>query len=123
MRQLTLGTLSTLLLALGAVPAAQAESMNPAEEQAYTQNQRNVRSTAAFDLVSAAYRGKLESAGIPSYHKLQQAYETGQVDAEDIVNSAIAAGELSPTAAGDEGYMNAVSLHLSDITDRGQDDN
>lgn len=123
MRNLTLGTLSTLLLAVGVVPAAQAEPMNSVEEQAYTRNQQNVRSTAAFDLVSAAYRGQLKSEGIPSYYQLQQAYEAGQVDAQTIVNRAIAAGELSPAAADDEGYLNAVRLHLSDLTDRGQDDN
>ncbi len=122
MRNLTLGTLSTLLLTVGVVPAAQAETMNSAEEQAYTQNQRNVRSTAAFDLVSAAYRGRLESQGIPGYYRLQQAYETSQIDAEDVVNSAIAAGELSPAAAEDEGYIRAVRLHLSDLTDQGQHD-
>jgi len=121
MRNLTLGTLSTLLMTVGVVPAAQAEAINPEEERAYTQDQANVRSTAAFDLVSSAYRGRLESEGIPSYYQLQQAYETSQIDAEDLVNSAIAAGQLSPAAAEDEGYIEMVRVHLSDLTDKNDD--
>jgi hypothetical protein len=124
MRHLALGTLSTLLLAVGTLPAAaQGENMNPRAEQAYSQNERNVRDTAAFDLVYTAYRGGLEPEGIPSYYQLEQAYESGQVDAETLVNSAIAAGELSPAAAEDEGYIGAVRLHLSDLTDHADHDN
>lgn len=123
MRNLTLGTLSTLLLSLGIAPATQAETMTTTQEQAYTQQNRNVRSTEAFDLVASAYRGKLESVGVPSYHQLEQAYQANQIDAEMLVDRAIAAGELSPAAAEDEAYLNAVSLHLSDLADRGQDDN
>jgi hypothetical protein len=118
MRNLTLGTLSALLMTAGIVPAAQAETINAEAEQAYTQNQRNVRSTAAFDLVSSAYRGRLEAEGVPAYYQLQQAYETNQIDAEDLVNRAIAAGQLSPAAAEDEGYIEAVRIHLSDLTDK-----
>lgn len=122
MRNLTLGTLSTLLLTLGIAPATQAEPMRTPQEQAYTQQTRNVRSTEAFNLVASAYRGEFISQGIPSYHQLEQAYKTNQLDAEMLVERAIAAGELSPAAAEDEAYLNAVSLHLSDLADRGSDD-
>ena len=115
MRHLTLGTLTALLLTLGVAPPTEAESRSATPEQTYTQNQQNVRSTAAFDLVSAAYRGKFEAQGIPSFYQLEEAYETGEVDAEKLVNRAIAAGELSPNAADDEGYLNAVRLHLSEL--------
>jgi len=122
MRHLTLGTLTTLMLTLGMAPAAQAE-MHTTEEKARVQNRQNVRSTEAFNLVASAYRGEFESQGIPGYNQLEQAYRSNQVDAETLINRAIAAGELSPAAAEDEGYVNAVSLHLSDLVDRGQDDN
>jgi hypothetical protein len=115
MRHLTLGTLTTLLLTLGVAPPAEPGSMSATQEQTYAQNQPNVRSTAAFDLVSAAYRGKFEAQGIPGFYQLETAYETGEVDAEKLVNRAIAAGELSPAAADDEGYLNAVRLHLSEL--------
>jgi hypothetical protein len=121
MRRLTLGTLTTLLFTLGAAGTAQAETMPSGNEQARVQ--RNVRSTEAFDLVASAYRGEFRSQGVPSYGNLEQAYETNQIDAETLVKRAIAAGELSPEAAQDEGYMNAVELHLRDLVDRGQDDN
>ena len=117
MRKLTLGTLTTLLLTLGIAPAAQGETFSGTEEQALAQNRQNVRSTEAFDLVAAAYRGRFESEGVPSYYQLQQAYEVGEVDAKTLVSRAIEAGELSPAAAEDEGYINAVRLHLSGLSD------
>lgn len=116
MRHLTLGTLTTLLLTLGMVPATQAEPTSSNQEQARVDNQRNVRSTEAFDLVASAYRGEFEGQGIPSYYQLQQAYELGEVDAETLVSKAIEAGELSPAAANDEGYINAVRLHLDQLS-------
>lgn len=122
MRRLTLGTLTTLLLTLGAAGTAQAEMIPSENEQARVQSNQNVRSTEAFDLVASAYRGEFRSQGIPSYGNLEQAYKTHQIDAETLVNRAIAAGELSPEAAQDKGYMNAVELHLRDLVDRGQDD-
>jgi len=122
MRRLTLGTLTTLLLTLGAAGTAQAEMIPSENEQARVQSNQNVRSTEAFDLVASAYRGEFRSQGIPSYGNLEQAYETNQIDAETLVNRAIAAGELSPEAAQDKGYMNAVELHLRDLVDRGSDD-
>ena len=123
MRRLTLGTLTTLLLTLGAAGTAQAETTASGNEQARVQSSQNVRSTEAFDLVVSAYRGEFRSQGIPSYGNLEQAYTTNQIDAETLVNRAIAAGELSPKAAQDEGYLNAVQLHLKDLVDHGQDDN
>ncbi|AFZ43976.1 hypothetical protein PCC7418_1807 [Halothece sp. PCC 7418] len=115
MGHLTLGTLTTLALTLGLALPAQAEGMQPTQEQTYAQNRQNVRETEAFNLVSAAYRGEFEPEGIPSYYKLEEAYEAGEIDAETLVNRAIAAGELSPTAANDEAYVNAVRLHLSEL--------
>lgn len=117
MRKLALGTLTTLLLTFGIAPVAQGETFSETKEQALAQNQQNVRSTEAFDLVAAAYRGQFKSQGVPSYYQLQQAYEVGEVDAETLVSRAIEAGELSPAAAEDEAYINAVRLHLSGLSD------
>jgi len=116
MRRLTLGTLTPLLLTLGFTPTAQAEMKPSAQEQAQADSQQDVRSTEAFNLVSAAYRGEFEAQGIPSYYQLEQAYLAGEVTAQGLVNTAIAACELSPTAAEDEGYLNAVRLHLDSLT-------
>ena len=103
MRRLTLGTLTTLMLTLGIAPIAQGET----QMQGY--HQHNVRSTEAFNLVTSAYRGEFKSEGIPSYNKLQEAYESHQIDAETLVNSAIAAGELSPAK------MKPISTPLASI--------
>jgi hypothetical protein len=94
--------------------------MSSTEEKAYAQQQtRNVRSQEAFDLVASAYRGELEPAGVPSYYELQQAYEAEELDAQTLVNRAIAAGEISPAAADDEEFINAVRLHLDSLVPSG----
>lgn len=120
MRHLTIGTLTTLLLTLGIAPATEAETMSSTREETLAQSRYSVRDTEAFDLVASAYRGEFQSEGIPSYYQLEQAYQAGEVNAERLVNSAIAAGELDPAAAQDDAYLNAVSLHLSGLSqDRG----
>lgn len=116
MRNLTLGTLTTLLLTLGISPGVQAETMSSNKEKVSVEKAQNVRSQEAFDLVASAYRGELESVGIPSYYQLQQAYEAEELDAQTLVNRAIAAGELSPAAAEDEEFINAVRLHLDGLS-------
>lgn len=115
MRQLTLGTLTTLAVTLGVALPAPAAGMPPTQEQTYAQDRQNVRDTEAFNLVAAAYRGELEAQGIPSFHQLEEAYEAGEVDARTLVNRAIAAGKLAPAALEDDAYLNAVRLHLSDL--------
>ena len=87
---MTLGTLTTLLLTLGAAGTAQAETIPSGNNQARVQSNRNLRSTEAFDLVASAYRGELRNQGVPSYGNLEQAYKTNQIDAETLVNRAIA---------------------------------
>ncbi|AFZ51358.1 hypothetical protein Dacsa_2788 [Dactylococcopsis salina PCC 8305] len=64
MRKLALGTLTTLLLTFGIAPVAQGETFSETKEQALAQNQQNVRSTEAFDLVAAAYRGQFKSQSL-----------------------------------------------------------
>lgn len=116
MRHLTLGTLTTLLLTLGMIPTIQTETIASNQAQAEIDNESSVGPTEAFDLVARAYRGAFEAQGIPSYYELEQAYETGELDAEMLVKKAIEAGALSPDTAQDEGYINAVKLHLDRLT-------
>ena len=115
MRRLILGTLTTLFLTVGFTPIAQGEMKPSPQEAVHSYKQQNVRSSEAFDLVASAYRGDFESQGIPSYYQLEQAYVAGEITAKKLVNSAIAAGELSPAAAQDEAYLNAVRLHLDSL--------
>ena len=76
----------------------------------------DVRRTEAFNLVSSAYRGDFEDQGINSYAVLVTNYEEGELTAEDLVNAAVDAGELSPMALEDTSYIEAVDSQLNALT-------
>ena len=69
-----------------------------------------------YDLVTAAYQGQFVEQGIPSGSRLLTATRLNQIDAKDLVQSAIDVGRLSEATAGDRGYLNRVNstlVHLS----------
>ena len=76
----------------------------------------DVRRTEAFNLVSSAYRGDFEDQGINSYAVLIENYETGELTAENLIQAAIDAGELSPSAMEDDSYVAAVDAQLDALT-------
>ena len=76
----------------------------------------DVRRTEAFNLVSSAYRGDFEDQGINSYAVFVTNYEDGELTAEDLVNAAVDAGELSPLALEDDSYIEAVDSQLNALT-------
>lgn len=83
----------------------QADEIDSSDYSAY-----DVRKTEAFNLVSSAYRGQFEDQGIEGYAVMVSNYNSGELTAEDLINAAIEAGELSPSAMEDESYVNAVKL-------------
>lgn len=78
----------------------------------------DVRRTEAFSLVTSAYRGEYEDYGIPSYVQLANEYQSGEITAEDVIQAAIEANQLSPRAIEDEAYVNAVELQLDSLQSR-----
>lgn len=80
-----------------------------------TESMYDVRKTEAFNLVSSAYRGQYESQGIDGYAVMVSNVNTGELTADDLIQAAIDAGELSPKALEDEGYINAVELQLDTL--------
>lgn len=80
-----------------------------------TESMYDVRKTEAFNLVSSAYRGQYESQGIDGYAVMVSNVNTGELTAEDLIQAAIDAGELSPKELEDEGYINAVELQLDTL--------
>ena len=78
----------------------------------------DVRRTEAFNLVSSAYRGDFEKQGIDGYQVLISDYETGKVTADDLIKAGIDSGDLSPKAAEDDSYVNAVDSQLMSLTNR-----
>lgn len=72
----------------------------------------------AFNLVSAAYRGRFEEWGIPSYARLDQAYRGGQITASDLIKAAVEADQLSAIALEDKDYVHAVDTNLYGLVTR-----
>ena len=76
------------------------------------------RQIDAFDLVSAAYRGRFKEWGIPAYARLDQAYRGRQITATDLVKAAIEAEQLSAIALEDKSYIHAVDTSLYGLVTR-----
>jgi len=110
MRFWTAAALCTSILTLGSFSVANAETANPTTHQ-----QQQLNAIEPSSLVSAAYHGDLEQAGVPSYNQFKQQYRVGTIDAEFLVEKAIQAGEISSELAHDEGYMNGVRIHLQQL--------
>jgi hypothetical protein len=58
----------------------------------------------------------LQEQGIPTYDTLISEYSEGKVTPKDIVQAAIQANRLQPTALQDNGYLNAVEEYLDDLS-------
>ena len=87
------------------------------EAQSSDTSMYDVRRTEAFNLVSSAYRGDFEDRGIESYAVLISNYEAGELTAKDLIQAAVDAGELSPSAMEDSAYVEAVDRQLSTLTE------
>jgi hypothetical protein len=92
------------------------ETLEEAQSSDIDYSGYDVRRTEAFNLVSSAYRGDFEDQGINSYAVLVSNYEDGELTAEDLVNAAVDAGELSPSALEDTSYIEAVDSQLNALT-------
>lgn len=92
------------------------ETLEEAQSSDLDYSSYDVRRTEAFNLVSSAYRGDFEDQGINSYAVLVTNYESGELTAEDLVNAAVDAGELSPMALEDTSYIEAVDSQLNALT-------
>lgn len=117
MKHLGIEGLSALLASVAFAPTASAQAMSPGiyyAEQIPTRASgvRGVRAQEAFSLVRSAYRGQYKAQGIPAFRSLENAYRRGQIDAEDLVRSAVQAEDLSPQALEDAAYLNAVEANL-----------
>ncbi|MFB2877085.1 hypothetical protein [Floridanema aerugineum] len=117
MKYLVLGGLSALLLSATSTPGVMAQSNTP---NSVVNTRESEALIEPFQLVYMAYQGYFEEQGIPSYTGLIQAYNFGQVDARDIVSSAVQANRIPAQILNDESYINAVDNFLSDLRNEGQ---
>ena len=83
-----------------------------ASEVAVTAISSETQEIKPFNLVHRAYSGHFSDQGIPGFHGLTMAYRSGQLNAEDLIETAINQGRLSPETLDDTGYVNAVRFQL-----------
>ena len=95
-------TIGSLIFVLTNLVPAQAQNIH---QTSYHLTPRN--------LISLARQGRFKAQGVPSHANFIHAIRSGKVDAEILVNSAIANNRLPPEAIGDHSYLNAVTNHLS----------
>jgi hypothetical protein len=117
MKRLIIGGLSLLLVSVVVAPAARSQETPSAPKVQNTSSSINL--IAPFHLAYQAYRGDFVEQGIPGYMALVTAYANGQIRAEDLVKSAIAANRLSEEALINRGYINAVDDQLRDFQSMG----
>ena len=110
MKRLVISTLSALALSSLVAPAFASEiaAVN-------RNNTRNINEITPFNLVSGSYQGRFANQGIPSFHAFLQAIRTDRIEAEDLVQSAIAAGRLSEETLNDSSYLNSVDALLDGL--------
>ncbi|MBE9207338.1 hypothetical protein IQ244_12540 [Nostoc sp. LEGE 06077] len=115
MKNLILSSLSLLLISTAIAPAYGREK-TVANSTALVSSEDFTTSIKPFNLVSLAYQGQLKNPGIPGYGSLLQAYETRQISAKDVVNSAFLANKLPSQFLNNREYINAVKNILDGFT-------
>lgn len=71
-------------------------------------NAREVREISPYDLVTASYQGRFTDYGIPAAGGFVAAVRADKIEAEDLVEVAIAQRRLSSEALNDRAYLSHV---------------
>lgn len=111
MKRLIIGGLSILLFSVATTPAVKAEptAINLPMQQSTS---KSTFGLTPFQLVSLAYSGYFRSQGIPGYSALISAYREGEINAKDLVQSAVKTNRLSAQVLTDQEYRWAVQNQL-----------
>lgn len=80
------------------------------------------REIEPFNLVHRAYSGHFSRQGIPGFNHLTTAYKRGEIQAKDLVKTAIKQGRLSPDKLNDEAYLYSVRYQLQHLDGYHNDD-
>lgn len=80
-----------------------------------TQNVRPIVEITPFDLVTAGYQGRFLDQGIPAGSRFANAVKNQKITAEDLVQTAIAAGRLPETTLNDQGYLRQVRNTIKNL--------
>ncbi|MFB2935824.1 hypothetical protein ACE1B6_11280 [Aerosakkonemataceae cyanobacterium BLCC-F154] len=112
MKNLIFGGLSVLLLSAIASPTVLAQTNT---RYPVVNNEDSRYLISPFDLVSMAYQGFFKNQGVPSAGALINAYALGDVEARDVVNSAVQTDRLPVRALNDRDYIKAVEWQLDSL--------
>ena len=104
-------SLSALTLSLVAAPAF-ANEVAAVNQNSLSSIQREI---TPVDLVTRSYQGSFVDQGIPSNGAFLGAVRTGRVTAQDLVQTAIASGRLSPETLNNRAYLQNVNAQLSNL--------
>ena len=118
MERLTLAIISTLLISAAASPAVQASETTLNAATLDSTRHAYLAETSPFNLVNLAHRGYFAERGIPSSQALVSAYSLGKISAEELVQTGVETGRVSPQAVNDQGYINAVETMLNNLKTR-----
>lgn len=116
MKNLIIGGLSLMLVSGVAAPAVLAESLQSSPDMR-SNTSTSTYQIAPFDLVYMAYQGYFKNQGIPSAQALIYGYRTGDIDARDLVSSAVRANRLPSQMLADDDYLNAVDNQLNNLNE------
>ncbi|MEL6441226.1 MAG: hypothetical protein AAFQ80_18480 [Cyanobacteria bacterium J06621_8] len=83
-----------------------------AQEVVATQSLESAYGVSPRQLVSMARHGRFKAQGIPSHDSFRSGVRSGNISAEDLIQSAIASRRLSAEAINDLQYLNTVASHL-----------
>lgn len=88
-----------------------------------TRNPITTAEIQPFNLVYRTYNGDFSNQGMPSFNRLTTAFQTGQIQAKNLVKAAINEGRLSQDALSDQAYLNAVNFQLRNFQINGNGNN
>ncbi|MEM7591103.1 MAG: hypothetical protein AAF383_06210 [Cyanobacteria bacterium P01_A01_bin.83] len=66
-------------------------------------------------LVAAGYQGRLAVQGIPGNDAFLSAISSNKINAQDLVQGAVASGQLSQDTLNDRDYLDSVASLLTDL--------
>jgi hypothetical protein len=111
--------LTTLLFSAAILPAgvnAQGTKTPQTSFNPYIANQSSANQLSPFNLAYLAYQGYLKVEGIPNSGELIDAFRSGTITAQDVMQAAVKANRLPPQALNDQGYRSALEGQLQGFT-------
>ncbi len=76
---------------------------------------REILEITPYDLVTGSYQGRFANQGIPSAGRFTTAVRTNKIQAEDLVEAAIAQRRLSAETLNDRSYISHVEAILNNL--------